>query len=120
MTASDEVAPRAVVRPDRTDAPTLGESSLAVHGGIELDSTRSLRTPLVMSNSFALPDDPSEISWSATAPGLYTRNTGVNQLALERKLAALSTARTPSPWHPESPPCTRCSSPTCARETTWS
>lgn len=89
MTASDEVAPRAVVRPDRTDAPTLGESSLAVHGGIELDSTRSLRTPLVMSNSFALPDDPSEISWSATAPGLYTRNTGVNQLALERKLSAL-------------------------------
>ncbi|MEW1707452.1 aminotransferase class V-fold PLP-dependent enzyme [Microbacterium sp. NPDC089190] len=89
MTASDEVAPRAVVRPDRTDAPTLGESSLAVHGGIELDSTRSLRTPIVMSNSFALPDDPSEISWSATAPGLYTRNTGVNQLALERKLSAL-------------------------------
>ena len=34
-------------------------------------------------------DDPSEISWSATAPGLYTRNTGVNQAALETKLAAL-------------------------------
>lgn len=76
-------------RPDRTDAATLGVASLAVHGGIELDSTRALRTPLVMSNSFALPDDPSEISWSATAPGLYTRNTGVNQQALERKLAAL-------------------------------
>ncbi|MEV7874064.1 aminotransferase class V-fold PLP-dependent enzyme [Microbacterium sp. NPDC089188] len=89
MTASDEISPMPAVRPDRTDAPTLGESSLAVHGGIELDSTRSLRTPLVMSNSFALPDDPSEISWSATAPGLYTRNTGVNQLALERKLSAL-------------------------------
>jgi methionine-gamma-lyase len=76
-------------RPDRTDAATLSEASLAVHAGIELDSTRALRTPLVMSNSFALPDDPSEISWSATAPGLYTRNTGVNQQALERKLAAL-------------------------------
>jgi len=76
-------------RPDRTDAASLGEASLAVHAGIELDSTRALRTPLVMSNSFALPDDPSEISWSATAPGLYTRNTGVNQQALERKLAAL-------------------------------
>lgn len=75
--------------PDRTDATSLGDASLAVHGGIELDSTRALRTPLVMSNSFALPDDPSEISWSATGPGLYTRNTGVNQLALERKLAAL-------------------------------
>ncbi|KTS87583.1 cystathionine gamma-lyase [Microbacterium testaceum] len=76
-------------RPDRTDAATLAEASLAVHAGIELDSTRALRTPLVMANSFALPDDPSEISWSATAPGLYTRNTGVNQQALERKLAAL-------------------------------
>ncbi len=76
-------------RPDRSRPTTLSEASLAVHGGIELDSTRSLRTPLVMSNSYALPDDPSEISWSATAPGLYTRNTGTNQLALERKLAAL-------------------------------
>lgn len=76
-------------RPDRTLADSLSDASLAVHGGIELDSTKALRTPLVMANSFALPDDPSEISWSATAPNLYTRNTGVNQLALERKLAAL-------------------------------
>ncbi len=76
-------------RPDRLLADSLSDASLAVHGGIELDSTKALRTPLVMANSFALPDDPSEISWSATAPGLYTRNTGVNQLALERKLAAL-------------------------------
>lgn len=76
-------------RPDRTDARSLGEASLAVHGGKMLDSTRALRTPLVMSNSFALPDDPSEISWSAYEPGLYTRNTGVNQAALEAKLAAL-------------------------------
>ncbi|MEX0153141.1 trans-sulfuration enzyme family protein [Microbacterium sp. LMI1-1-1.1] len=76
-------------RPDRSDAATLRESSLAVHAGIELDSTRALRTPLVMANSYALPDDPSEISWSATGPGLYTRNSGHNQLALERKLAAL-------------------------------
>ncbi|MBM3715787.1 MAG: aminotransferase class I/II-fold pyridoxal phosphate-dependent enzyme [Actinobacteria bacterium] len=76
-------------RPDRADAATLRESSLAVHAGIELDSTRALRTPLVMANSYALPDDPSEISWSATGPGLYTRNSGHNQLALERKLAAL-------------------------------
>ncbi|MFF8186584.1 trans-sulfuration enzyme family protein [Microbacterium sp. NPDC016588] len=76
-------------RPDRSLPDSLREASLAVHGGIELDSTRALRTPLVMSTSYALPDDPSEISWSATGPGLYTRNTGTNQLALERKLAAL-------------------------------
>ncbi|GAB6856488.1 trans-sulfuration enzyme family protein [Microbacterium xylanilyticum] len=76
-------------RPDRTRPATLSEASLAVHGGIHVDSTLALRTPLVMANSYQLPDDPSEISWSATAPGLYTRNTGVNQQALQEKLAAL-------------------------------
>ncbi|VXB50428.1 L-methionine gamma-lyase [Microbacterium sp. 8M] len=76
-------------RPDRTRPVTLSEASLAVHGGIHVDSTLALRTPLVMANSYQLPDDPSEISWSATAPGLYTRNTGVNQQALQEKLAAL-------------------------------
>ena len=79
-------------RPDRTRPDTLAESSLAVHAGNRLDSTRALRTPLVMANSYQLPDDPSEISWSATAPGLYTRNTGVNQEALQHKLAALDEA----------------------------
>ena len=77
------------VRPDRTHPETLHDLSLSVHGGKALDSTMALRTPLVMANSYQLPDDPSEISWSATAPGLYTRNTGVNQSALEAKLAAL-------------------------------
>jgi len=76
-------------RPDRTQPGTLSDSSLAVHGGIHVDSTLALRTPLVMANSYQLPDDPSEISWSANAPGLYTRNTGVNQQALQEKLAAL-------------------------------
>lgn len=76
-------------RPERGVERSLGPSSLAVHGGVRLDSTRALKTPLVMSNSFALPDDPSEISWSATAPNLYTRNSGLNQVVLERKLAAL-------------------------------
>ncbi|MGK9149014.1 aminotransferase class V-fold PLP-dependent enzyme [Plantibacter flavus] len=76
-------------RPDRADPRTLSELSLAVHGGNRLDSTKALRTPLVMANSYALPADPSEISWSATTGGLYTRNTGVNQAALQDKLAAL-------------------------------
>ena len=79
-------------RPDRHDPRTLSDLSLAVHAGIQLDSTLALRTPLVMANSYQLPDDPSDISWSATAPGLYTRNTGVNQAALEQKLAALDEA----------------------------
>lgn len=76
-------------RPDRNDPGTLSELSLSVHAGNMIDSTNALRTPLVMANSFQLPDDPSEISWSATSPGLYTRNTGVNQDALQTKLAAL-------------------------------
>lgn len=79
-------------RPDRTDPQTLSDLSMAVHAGIRRDSTLALRTPLVMANSYQLPDDPSEISWSATAPGLYTRNTGVNQAGLEDKLAALDGA----------------------------
>ncbi|WP_292714957.1 aminotransferase class I/II-fold pyridoxal phosphate-dependent enzyme [Microbacterium sp. 13-71-7] len=76
-------------RPDRTRPATLSDASLAVHAGIHVDSTKALRTPLVMANSYLLPEDPSDISWSATAPGLYTRNTGVNQQALQEKLAAL-------------------------------
>ncbi len=76
-------------RPDRSDHATLGPLSLAVHGGNRIDSTRALRTPLVMANSYLLPDDPSDISWSATTEGLYTRNSGVNQAALEEKLVAL-------------------------------
>lgn len=40
-----------------------------------------------MANSYALGDDPSQISWSSTDGGLYTRNTGVNQLALPAECA---------------------------------
>lgn len=77
-------------RPDKRRPHTLADLSMAVHAGNAVDpGTRALRVPLVMANSYELPDDPSEISWSATAPGLYTRNTGVNQAALEAKLAAL-------------------------------
>jgi cystathionine gamma-synthase len=77
-------------RPDRRRPHTLSDLSMAVHAGNVVDAgTRALRVPLVMSNSYELPDDPSSISWSATEPGLYTRNTGVNQAALESKLAAL-------------------------------
>ncbi|MFT3875127.1 MAG: aminotransferase class V-fold PLP-dependent enzyme [Propioniciclava sp.] len=76
-------------RPDRHQPRTLSELSLAVHGGVLSDSTKALRTPLVMANSYELPEDPSEISWSATASGLYTRNSGHNQVALEAKLAAM-------------------------------
>lgn len=79
-----------MTRPDKHDLAGLGDLTLAVHGGNHIDpGTQALRTPLVMANSYALSDDPSTISWSSTDGGLYTRNTGVNQLALQHKLAAL-------------------------------
>jgi methionine-gamma-lyase len=42
-----------------------------------------------MANSYALPEDPSALSWSAADGLLYTRNSGANQLGLQRKVAAL-------------------------------
>ena len=61
-----------------------------MHAGNSVDpGTRAIRTPLVMANSYALPEDPSQLSWSAHDVPLYTRNSGANQIALQRKLAAL-------------------------------
>jgi O-acetylhomoserine/O-acetylserine sulfhydrylase-like pyridoxal-dependent enzyme len=77
-------------RPDKHDPARLGFSTQAVHGGNEIDAgTGALRTPIVMANSYALPEDPSAISWSGTDVPLYTRNSGTNQLGLQRKLALL-------------------------------
>ncbi len=52
-----------------------------------------LRTPLVMANSYVLPDDPSAMSWSSAEGLVYTRNSGANQVGLETKLAALEGRR---------------------------
>jgi cystathionine beta-lyase/cystathionine gamma-synthase len=69
-------------------APHL--ATLAVHAGNAVDAgSGAIRRPLVMANSYALPDDPSELSWSGTGTPLYTRNGGANQGWLEEKLAAL-------------------------------
>ncbi|WP_223691521.1 trans-sulfuration enzyme family protein [Leifsonia poae] len=77
-------------RPDKHAPAELGFASQAVHAGNAVDpGTRALRTPIVMANSYALPDDPSTLSWSGTDVPLYTRNGGVNQHGLERKLAVL-------------------------------
>ncbi|MFT4306437.1 MAG: aminotransferase class V-fold PLP-dependent enzyme [Microbacterium sp.] len=77
-------------RPDKHDAASLAFATQAVHAGNAIDpGTGALRTPIVMANSYALPDDPSAMSWSGTEVPLYTRNSGVNQLALQAKLAAL-------------------------------
>ncbi len=67
--------------------------SRAVHAGNSVDrGSGAIRTPIVMANSYALPDDPSNVSWSGTDIPLYTRNSGANQIALQDKLAALEEA----------------------------
>lgn len=77
-------------RPDKHDSSTLAFPSQAVHAGNVNDpGTGAIRTPIVMANSYALPEDPSTISWSGTDVPLYTRNSGTNQLGLQAKLAAL-------------------------------
>jgi cystathionine beta-lyase/cystathionine gamma-synthase len=82
--------PRRQQRPDKHEPLSLGELSQAVHAGNRIDEgTGAVRTPIVMANSYALPEDPSTISWSGTDVPLYTRNSGVNQLGLQRKLALL-------------------------------
>ncbi|RUR03138.1 trans-sulfuration enzyme family protein [Labedella endophytica] len=76
--------------PDKHDASSVGDQTWAVHGGNTIDAgTGAVRTPIVMANSYLLPEDPASMNWSATDALMYTRNGGVNQLALEAKLAAL-------------------------------
>lgn len=77
-------------RPDKHDPASVAFGTWAVHGGNSIDAgSGAIRTPLVMANSYRLPDDPAAMDWSATDQLTYTRNGGVNQQALERKLAAM-------------------------------
>lgn len=74
--------------PDRRRPDTLGELSRAVHAG-NRSVGGAIRTPIVMANAYELPDDPTTVNWSGTDVPLYTRNSGINQLGLQTKLAAL-------------------------------
>ncbi len=77
-------------RPDKHHPDSLDFATQAVHAGNEIDrGSGAIRTPIVMANSYALPEDPSQVSWSGTDVPLYTRNSGTNQLALQSKLATL-------------------------------
>ncbi|MFL6878628.1 trans-sulfuration enzyme family protein [Pseudomonas marginalis] len=78
------------MRPDKKNLTTLSAATLAVHGGNVIDATTgAVRTPLVMANSYLLPEDPSTMDWSSPDGLVYTRNQGHNQVCLEKKLAAL-------------------------------
>lgn len=77
-------------RPDKHHPESLRWLSQAVHAGNEVDvGSGAVRTPLVLANSYALPEDPSALSWSASGETLYTRNGGTNQKLLQQKLALL-------------------------------
>ena len=77
-------------RPDKDQPATLAFDSQAVHAGNVVDATTgAISTPIVMSNSYQLPDDPSELDWSDSRTLFYNRNSGHNQRCLERKLAAM-------------------------------
>lgn len=79
-----------MTRPDKHDPRTLAEATWAVHGGNAPDAgTGAVRRPLVMANSYLLPEDATTVDWSNPTQLLYTRTTGANQQALEEKLAAL-------------------------------
>lgn len=80
-------------RPDRRDAASVGEQTWSVHGGNHTPGSdaegAAIRVPITMANSYRLPEDPSTMDWSNPDHLTYTRNTGVNQIALQNKLMAL-------------------------------
>ncbi|MFZ3599398.1 trans-sulfuration enzyme family protein [Streptomyces sp. BH104] len=77
-------------RPDKHDPSTLAFATQSVHVGNTVDKgTGAVRTPLVMANSYLLPEDPSTMEWSSPDGLVYTRNSGANQVCLQTKLAAL-------------------------------
>ena len=62
----------------------------AIHVGNETDSaTGAIEPAIYMANSFLLPYDASQMNWSASEENIYTRNGGVNQGMLEKKIANL-------------------------------
>ncbi len=68
----------------------LSFTTRAIHVGNEPDpATGAIEPPINMANSFVLPYDPSTMNWSASEGNIYTRNGGVNQGLLEKKIANL-------------------------------
>ncbi|MCD7741766.1 MAG: PLP-dependent aspartate aminotransferase family protein [Ruminococcus sp.] len=68
----------------------LSFTTRAIHVGNEPDpASGAIEPPINMANSFVLPYDPSTMNWSASEGNIYTRNGGVNQGLLEKKIANL-------------------------------
>lgn len=81
------------VQPDKADPKTLSNESLFVHAGNHVRTdAQPIRTPIIMANSYHLPEDPSSVDWSEADSLIYARNAGINQLGLQGKIAALEGA----------------------------
>ncbi|GHB83065.1 hypothetical protein GCM10010306_092060 [Streptomyces umbrinus] len=77
-------------RPDRHDPATLAFQTQAVHCGNQADvGTGAIRTPIIMANSYTLPEDPFTLDPDNPDLLVYTRESGANQLGLQAKLATL-------------------------------
>ena len=75
-------------RPEKHDFTSMHEESWAVHGGNLADETTgAIRTPIVMANSYRLPEDPATLDETDPDVLVYTRESGANQLGLQTKLA---------------------------------
>lgn len=69
---------------------SMSFTTRAIHVGNEPDkATGAIEPPINMANSFVLPYDPSTMNWSASEGNIYTRNGGVNQGLLQKKIANL-------------------------------
>ena len=61
-----------------------------IHTGNDIDKeTGAIRRPIIMANSYRLPEDASTLDWSDPNQLVYTRNTSANQRYLQEKLTAL-------------------------------
>ena len=68
----------------------LSFTTRAIHVGNDADTaTGAIEPDVYMANSFLLPYDASQMNWSAREANIYTRNGGVNQGMLEKKIANL-------------------------------
>ncbi len=89
QTAHQRTADQPASRPDKHDYASLADESWFVHGGNRSDDTGAIRTPIVMANSYLLPEDPTTIDDPGYDGLVYTREHGANQRGLEQKLARL-------------------------------
>ncbi|MCE5284283.1 MAG: aminotransferase class I/II-fold pyridoxal phosphate-dependent enzyme [Pelosinus sp.] len=73
-----------------SQATNLNFATKCIHTGNDIDKeTGAIRRPLIMANSYRLPEDASAMNWSDPNQLIYTRTTSANQIYLQEKLAAL-------------------------------